>query len=44
MVVPSVTKTDLKAGTALPLQAGVLDLPSTCQGRRHFCTASLEYF
>lgn len=41
MVVSSVTETDLNAGTALLLQAGAP--PTTFQGPRHFCTASLQY-
>lgn len=43
MVVPSVTKTEINAGTALPLQAGILAPPTTFQECRHFCTASLQY-
>lgn len=41
MAFPGVTETDLHAGTALPLQAGILALTITFQGSRHLCISLL---
>lgn len=43
MAFPSVTETDLHAGTPIPPRVGILALSITLQGSRHFCTSLLQY-